>query len=383
MTSKHKIARSTPISKKCDSEPNPKRIKTGQTLISSYRERKTQQRMYAELAAVDRLSFHQIATSHFIHDAMQSKMLSAHTSPNTIRSKVKEFYEYAKEDVKKRLQSMRDQGTRFTLTFDEWSGLNMRRYLTINIHAEQPVWFNLGMVRVWGSQTAATLLKLVETRLSEYGLCVEDDIVAMVTDGASIMKKLGRLASCEHVICLAHTIHLVVGDVLYKKKKKKAGPADEEASDTEAEDDAGQNGDSAESGEEPDVDEGDDHARLPDSLTDIETSNPPELSDTIDPVVQKVRTIVKKFRKSPVKNDILQKVIAKKHDKELKLIKDCKTRWSSLCAMLERFVRVFPEVDQVLNDLELYSLRLSDHDLDLVKEIISALAPFKVLIFTF
>ena len=35
------------------------------------------------------------------------------------------------------------------------------------------------------------------------------------------MLKLGRLAPCEHVICLSHTLHLVVGDIFYKQNNKK------------------------------------------------------------------------------------------------------------------------------------------------------------------
>ena len=36
-------------------------------------------------------------------------------------------------------------------------------------------------------------------------------------DGAAGMIKLGHLIPCEHVVCLAHTLHLVVADVHYEK----------------------------------------------------------------------------------------------------------------------------------------------------------------------
>ena len=41
-----------------------------QKTLFSYTEKKSQQQMYAELAAVDRLSFHQIASSNYIRNAM-------------------------------------------------------------------------------------------------------------------------------------------------------------------------------------------------------------------------------------------------------------------------------------------------------------------------
>ena len=69
-----------------------------------------------------------------------------------------------------------------------------------------------------GSQTAETLKKLIELRLRDFQLSWEH-IVAVTTDGASIMVKLGRILDCEHVICLSHTLHLVVDNVFYRKEK--------------------------------------------------------------------------------------------------------------------------------------------------------------------
>ena len=43
------------------------------------------------------------------------------------------------------------------------------------------------------------------------------DIVAIVTDGASVMTKLGRLLSgvVEQQLCLAHGTHLAITKVIY------------------------------------------------------------------------------------------------------------------------------------------------------------------------
>ena len=125
------------------------------------------------------------------------------------------------------LQKKIKENCRFALSFDEYTGKN-RRYLTINVHSDNGVCYKLGMVRVWSSQTAETVLKLVEIRLADFKMNFTH-IAAMVTDGASIMVKLGRLAPCEHVVCLSHTIHLVITDVFYTKKKSDSGEdADED-----------------------------------------------------------------------------------------------------------------------------------------------------------
>ena len=55
-------------------------------------------------------------------------------------------------------------------------------------------------------------------------------------------------------------------------------------------------------------------------------------------VINKVRIIARLFRKSPAKNYVLQGYVKEiRNGKELKLILDCKTRWSSILTMIERF----------------------------------------------
>ena len=59
------------------------------------------------------------------------------------------------------------------------------------------------------------------------------------------MKAFGNLLPCQHVICYAHTIHLAVVDVLYKKNNvefevsnnngETKGEADDHDSDEESE----------------------------------------------------------------------------------------------------------------------------------------------------
>ncbi|GBM35636.1 hypothetical protein AVEN_244522-1 [Araneus ventricosus] len=55
-------------------------------------------------------------------------------------------------------------------------------------------------------------------------------------------------------------------------------------------------------------------------------------------LLQKVRKVVKLFKRSPTKYDMyLQKYVKEDTGKELNLILDCRTRWNSLLAMIERF----------------------------------------------
>ena len=76
------------------------------------------------------------------------------------------------------------------------------------------------------------------------------------------------------------------------------------------------------------------------------------LSSNILGLVNKVRKIVKIFRRSPLKNEILQYYVEEVYPNSLNLILDCKTRWSSLLDMFERIIRIKVPVQKALLDLE-------------------------------
>ena len=51
-------------------------------------------------------------------------------------------------------------------------------------------------------------------------------------------------------------------------------------------------------------------------------------------LLKKMRKVVKIFQRSPVKNEVLQKYVLVQN-KELSLVLDCKSRWSSMYEMIE------------------------------------------------
>ena len=56
-----------------------------------------------------------------------------------------------------------------------------------------------------------------------------------------------------------------------------------------------------------------------------------------DPIT-KIRDVVKKVRKSPTVNDLLQVEVRNQRGSEKSLQLDCRTRWNSLLNMLEVFL---------------------------------------------
>ena len=79
-------------------------------------------------------------------------------------------------------------------------------------------------------------------------------------------------------------------------------------------------------------------------LTSLIESSPLKLSSDVKAVVEKVRTTVRKYRKSPLKDEVLQGYIKADHGQPKALVLDVKTKWSSLCVMLDTFLKVFTQI---------------------------------------
>lgn len=103
------------------------------------------------------------------------------------------------------------------------------------------------------------------------------------------------------------------------------------------------------SSEESDCDDEDD-SNSTDEDTDGATCHR-ELHSSINPIVNKIRNIVRWFRKSPVRNEVLQKYVREERGQELMLVLDCKTRWNSLCDMLDRFDTLKAAVHKAIIDI--------------------------------
>ena len=197
--------------------------------------------------------------------------------------------------------------------------------MNLNLHHDSdPV--NLEMIRIKGSMPAERVENLVKERLHEFGLNMED-IVAATTDGASVMKSFGRMICCIHQLCFAHGYHVAVTDFLYARQNLFEG--------LEKERENNNTGSDSEFSSEEEMEEVDEAAV---DLVGTETIGV-ELQQFVAEVIGKVRTVVKMFRKSSLKNEILQKHIQAQLNTELKLILDSKTRWNSYLEMIKIFVR--------------------------------------------
>lgn len=99
----------------------------------------------------------------------------------------------------------------------------------------------------------------------------------------------------------------------------------------------------------------------------------------INALITQVQKIVKFFRRSPLKNSVLQNYVKGKHQKEINLILDCKTRWNSLVQMLDRFVSLKDCLQKTMIDLAV-PICLSDYDFEVLGGIVKCLEPRRLTV---
>lgn len=371
----------------------------------------------ARLTACDGLSFRVIVKSPDMRRLMLSSgFTNFPRSQTALKNIVLKHAQTLRAAISAEFQQLLKTGKRFSLTFDEWTSVRNRRYMCVNVHADGPKYWSLGLVRVWGSMPAEECIKLLRGRLAAFRLNMDTDIVAVCTDGASVMCRVGRLMSAEHQLCIVHGIHLAVQDILYKGPGLRGSTAagdDEGNSESESEGDSGTltdmelvpstartgskdhtnekrqevqerataielTGECDEENEEEYFQVQEDTDTSYDTSYDLLSELPSEYRET----VFKVRKTVKLFRKSPTKNDsVLQKYVVAEHEHEISLILDCRTRWNSLLAMLSRFWDLRHCIQKAMIDMKATpAQQFTDPELTIVEDLKCSLEPVALVV---
>ena len=268
-----------------------------------------------------------------------------HDHANEIRSKVISD-----------LNSLKEKGYRFGIDTDEYTTIGNKKFATINVYCTE---YNvcLGLIRARGSTPATKYKELIEERLQSFELDIKRDLISATSDAASVMVLWGKLIPCLHNQCIVHAGHLAVVDCLYVKKSKASKSSksskssqlyqesqaylnDENESDSEASDSED---------EEVEKKMHEDGSITFSTVEKGKKSFKPELKDHWVEAVEEMRRVSRFFRKATAKNDFLQDGFVKpKHGKELNLILDVKTRWSSMKNMIQRFLLLAPEVEMAM-----------------------------------
>lgn len=350
-------------------EPPEKRI------ITDYFKKKDNfDEVLSRMTALDGLPFSIFVKSQDMRNLfLSSGYTQLPTSETTIRNHVVEYSKQVREKIKGEILAHKAKGDRFSLTFDEWTSNSNKRFMNINVHTTNQFW-SLGLLRISGSLTAEACVDLLKDRLQSHNISMDDDVVAIVTDGPNVMKKVGRLLPVKHHLCYAHGLHLAICDVLYKKTTA-------ENVDMLDEEEALENLERHE-----DEDEVEDELLSSTSESNVIINPDNQNNDNIAPeltqdlniseVITKVRKIVVSFKRSPTKNELVLKYMKSEIGKELGLILDVKTRWNSLLAMIERFLLLKSCILKALIDLKI-NIILNDREFNILEDIVQVLSPVK------
>ena len=204
------------------------------------------------------------------------------------------------------------------------------------------------------------------------------NILLASPDGALVMVKMGRVSGINQQPCLAHGVHLAVVAVLYSKNTI---PIYDEGTDEEP------NGTSqiqstisdsnndglcgAEDTEGEFIFSDEDNGEIDE---DVYIS---PLKINIKTVIVKFRNIVRIFRKSPLKNEVLQSYIKEDLGKTLNLVMDCKTRWNSLINKISRLLTVRKPLCKAMIDINL-KMEICELDWQVLENICSCLKPIEM-----
>ena len=117
----------------------------------------------------------------------------------------------------KEIEAVIECGERFSASLDEYTSIKNKRLANVNLHSKNR-YYSLGLVSIDGSLNAACATELLRDKLLEFKVLLDCHIVALVSDGAAMMLKIGHEIHAKHQVCLADGLHLAVIEVLCKTK---------------------------------------------------------------------------------------------------------------------------------------------------------------------
>ena len=155
---------------------------------------------------------------YFNRLGLEARHFNPPKSHHTVIKMVKQYAAEIKSMNKDIIARSVKNGYRFSVTLDEYTRPGNRKLCNVNLHLPDSDFLRIGMIRVRGKMPAEVGKDILMKKLSEYGINLEKHVVCHTTDGASVMKRMGKLLKILHQICLSHGMHLAVCDTLYKSK---------------------------------------------------------------------------------------------------------------------------------------------------------------------
>lgn len=273
----------------------------------------------------------------------------------TVTAKVKDFYDIGSERLKKMLVDT--GGTDIcSLSVDGWLSPANVEFMAVVCH-----WVDasfrlhcrlLKITPVGGDTTAAHLQLVIEGVISEYGLnphVIVSDSGANYVAAIRGMKRKGSRAAMERVVCTAHNLALVIHDTTKTSYEH---------------DDEGMYCASR-------------ATRKSNPLTDCDVPTESKAAgQEYRELIEKCCTVTAAFSRSGKKTVALENAQVDRilpGQRTLKVVRECKTRWNSRLAMIERLIELHLSISAVPE----VPVKLNRADLDAMRDIVVLLRPFK------
>ena len=382
----HKVQLNTSTTLKLSNEQNnpssSKKIKytLADNSITKFFKNKTLDEILARCVAEDGFSMNSIVKSHAIKEYVKSKGFDMPKSPTSVTKCILNFYEIKKKETINIIDEFKKKNTKFSITVDEWTDNSTNRFLNVSLHVLSDNFMKkfevyvLGLIHIDGTCNAEQTKLYIENKLQEFGINIKRDIISSTHDAAAVMVKYGRIMGIISQLCYNHGLHLAITDVLYKKQRTNS-EENQEIIDYEEIDD-----------EEIEIKlvENVDSLMKINSFGDVniceedETNEVLEFTDDFQEVITKLRKIIRMFKSSSVKNNILQDYVNQQEGKKLQLMLDMKIRWNSLITMLKRFLQIKDPVNKALS--ELGQPKISKNNISMLKELLDVLSPLEAAV---
>lgn len=375
-------------------EPRQKKKK-----MTDYYESKSNpsmQVMVSRMTAKDGCPFRLFTESKDMRKLFQSSGHNLPKSATAIRNIVVKEADIKKLHLHDEIQKLLKDNHKFSISFDEWTSLRNRRYISLNLHSKKFSGNNnfktLGLIRIYGSLPAKKCLEAIRLKLQGFGVSLDTDIVAESTDGCSMMIKFGKLLKSYHQTCIAHALPLAINDVFYKKTVDPDDVQDMEAVSIECDDEDdnltlaelarkyGTNRTVVDDRSDNESDDETDGLQIEQIDLPPSAYNEQQFELEYQKLLGKMKSVVKLFRKSPTKNDdVLQKYVVVDFKKEYTLTNDCKTRWGSLANTLERFLKLKTCIAKALIDIK-SNILFTEDDWTLMEQLYEILDIIRIVL---
>ena len=113
-------------------------------------QRKSIEELLVKCAAYDGLSIHAMRYSSAIAEFITKRHYKMPSSEKTIKKLIIGTAKERKLELKDKIPRINQSGTRFSITIDEWTSCNFKRYLNETLHCQEDS-YKLGLINIEGS----------------------------------------------------------------------------------------------------------------------------------------------------------------------------------------------------------------------------------------